>query len=147
MLDHDEPQATRKSEDTTLLAKERAKILALITARGREDRYADLLSRYRTPAGRDLIRQLFGEIAGWRRKSGKRKFGAKSGQTFHVAVERFVGDLLRARAGENSSGRIYHSIGKTSFREDPVNYDVFHGVLGGLKALGFIGHRRGQTRS
>lgn len=56
-----------------------------------------------------------------------RKFRAKSGQTYHDAIERFVGDLLRARAGDNGSGRIYRSIGKTSFEDDSVNYDVFIG--------------------
>ena len=28
--------------------------------------------------------------------------------------------------------RVYRSIGKTAFGDDPVNYDVFMGVLGGL---------------
>jgi hypothetical protein len=77
----------------------------------------------------DLIRQVFGELAHWQRTTGKRvrKFRAKSGQTYHDAIERFVGDLLRARAGDNGSGRIYRSIGKTSFEDDSVNYDVFIG--------------------
>jgi hypothetical protein len=62
------------------------------------------------------------------------------------AIERFVGDLLRARADNNASGRVYHALGKTAFEDDPVNYDVFTGVLDGLKALGFVGHKKGQTR-
>jgi hypothetical protein len=36
-----------------------------------------------------------------------RKFCAKSGQTYHDAIERFVGDPLRARAAsDNTTGRI-----------------------------------------
>jgi hypothetical protein len=62
------------------------------------------------------------------------------------AIERFVGDLLHAKADSNSRGRVYRSIGKTSFEDDPVNYYVLMGVLDGLKGLGLVGHWKGQTR-
>ena len=74
-----------------------------------------------------------------------RQFRAKRGQAYHEAIERFVGDLLRARADNNASGRIYHAMGKTSFDDDPVNYDVFAGVLKGLKALELVGHETGAN--
>jgi hypothetical protein len=61
------------------------------------------------------------------------------------ALCRFVGDLLRARAGPHPSGRIYHALGKTSFDDVPVNYDVFMAALNGLKALGLVGHEQGRT--
>jgi hypothetical protein len=61
-----------------------------------------------------------------------RKF--RAGQTYHVAMERFVGELLRASGDNNSSGRIYHAIGATTFDDVPVKYDVFIGMLDGLKA-------------
>jgi hypothetical protein len=133
------------SEPSTALPEARAQIIRLIAARGRKDRYAALLSRCRTSAACILIEQVFGEVAAWQRRSGKRvrKFRAKSGQTYHVAIERFVGDLLRARGDNKSSGRIYHATGATTFDDVPVNYDVFMGMLKGLVALGFVGFNKG----
>jgi hypothetical protein len=57
-----------------------------------------------------------------------------------------VGDLLRARVGTNANGRVYRALGKSSFRDAPVKYDMFTRVLDGLKPLGLVGHRKGQTR-
>jgi hypothetical protein len=102
--------------------------------RGREDRYAALLSRWRTSAAQDMTLDLYRKIVDWEKKSGKRVRGRRfrRGVVFVDALERFAGDLLRARAGDNATGRVYRSIGKTAFGDDPVNYDVFMGVLGGL---------------
>jgi hypothetical protein len=88
---------------------------------------------------------VFAEIADWQQKKGKRirKFRARSGSKFMDAVERFVGDLLRARGDNKSSGRIYHATGATTFDDVPVNYDVFMGMLKGLAALGFVGFDKG----
>jgi len=108
MLDYDAPQATRTSDDTTLLAKERAKIVGLIAARvpNANDRYADLRSQCQTSAARDLIFQVYGDISDWEQRSGKRvrQRKAKSGAAFVHALGRFVGDLLRARAGKIATG-------------------------------------------
>jgi hypothetical protein len=130
------------------LSEVHAEIISLIAARGREDRYAALLSRCRTTPAHYLTRQVFVQIADWQRKSGERirGFRAKSGSPFLDAVERFVGDLLRARADDNASGRVYRVIGKTAFKDDPVTYDVFMRVLDALKALGLVGHEKGKTR-
>jgi hypothetical protein len=70
----------------------------------------------------------------------------KSGAKFYEAIERFVGDLLRAKAGTMAPVRIYHAIGKSSFDKDPVRYDVFFEVLEGLKTLELVGHYKGRTR-
>jgi hypothetical protein len=88
------------------------------------------------------------DVTAWEQQSGNRVYErrSRSGEIFSNAVERFVGDLLRVKADKNASGRVYRSIGKTSFGDDPVNFDVFKGVLDGLKALGLVGHRKGQTR-
>jgi hypothetical protein len=40
-------------------------------------------------------------------------------------IERFVGDLLRARAANNATGRFFHSLGSTTFDDVPVKYEVF----------------------
>jgi hypothetical protein len=89
---------------------------------------------------------VFGSFTHWQRESGARvrKFRVKSGQTYYLAVERFVGDLLRARGNDKSSGRIFHATGATTFDDVPVNYDVFIGMLKGLQALGFIGLEKGN---
>jgi hypothetical protein len=133
----------------TSLQEAHGQLVSIITWRGLKsnpDRYAALLSRHRSPAAENLIKQVFGEFAHWQRESGKRvrKLRAKSGQAYHDAIERFVGGLLRARADTTTSGRIYHAIGKTTFDDVPVNYDVFMGVLKGLEALGFVGLEKGR---
>src|SRR4029077_6379429 len=85
------------------------------------DRYAELLSRHRSPEAEKLIKQVFGEFAHWQRASGKgvRKLRAKSGQPYHDAIERFVGGLLRARADTTTSGRIYRATGKNHLKDEP----------------------------
>ena len=45
------------------------------------------------------------------------------------ALMRFVGDLLRARAGTETTGRIYRPTGKGDFSDAPVRYDMFMRVL------------------
>ena len=150
-VSHTRPQATRKSDETTLLAQERTRIVRLIAARAqeRQDRYADLRSRCRSSAASELVFQVYRDISDWEQKNGKRirRRRAKSGVPFVDALRRFVGDLLRARTGKTSTGRIYRSTGKSSFKDDPVKYDVFMRVLESLKALALVGHRKGQTRS
>jgi hypothetical protein len=149
MLEFNVSRAVSADEEATAeLLEARAQIVSLIAAHSRPDRYAALLSRSRTSAARQLILQVCSDITAWEQQSGKRvyKRRSRSREIFSNAVERFVGDLLRAKADKNASGRVYRSIGKTSFGDDPVNFDVFKGVLDGLKALGLVGHRKGQTR-
>jgi hypothetical protein len=88
------------------------------------------------------------DITAWEQQSGKRVYErrSRSGEIFSNAVERFVGDLLRAKADKNASGRVYRSIGKTSFEDDPVKHDAFKGMLDGLKSLSLVGHEKGKTR-
>lgn len=113
-----------------------------------EDRYAALLSRCRSSPARKLTFDLYNEIADWEQKTKRRvrRRRARSGVVFVDAIERFVGDLLRARGDSKASGLIYHATGKTSFDDDPVNYDVFMKLLEGLKAIGLVDHERGRTR-
>ena len=137
-------------ESAAALLAVRAKLIGLIVTRAPEtlDRYADLRSQARTQAATDLIWQIYKDIAEHERASGRRVRGrrARSGVRFEDAVGRFVGDLLRARAGTNATGRLYRALGKSSFGDAPVKYDMLMRVLDGLKALGLVGHRKGQTR-
>jgi hypothetical protein len=133
------------------LATQRAKLVELIASRAPEtlDRYADLRSRWRTNAAEELIYQVYHDIADHERKIGSRVRGrrARTGVKFVDALMRFVGDLLRARAGTNATGRIYRPTGKNDFSDAPVKYDMFMKALDGLKALGLVEHSKGRTRS
>jgi hypothetical protein len=133
------------------LAIERAKLVTLIASRAPEtlDRYADLRSQARTRAGLDLVRHLYKEIAEHEQttRSRVRKRRARAGVRFMDVVERFAGDLLRARAGTKATGRIYRPTGRSQFSDAPVNYDMFMRALEGLKALGLVEHHKGHTRS
>jgi hypothetical protein len=127
-----------------------AKLIGLIAARAPEtyDRYAEFRSRSRTPAATELIARVFSEIEQHEQRT-RRRFRSRrerSRAKFTKALERFVGDLLRARIGTNATGRVYRAVGKSSFRDAPVKYDMFTKMLDGLKPLGLVGHRKGQTR-
>jgi hypothetical protein len=128
----------------------RAKIVELIAARAPEtsDRYAELRSRSRTPSASELIARICTDIEHHEQSIGSRvrKRRERSGAKFSEALERFVGDLLRARGGTNTTGRIFRSVGKSSFGDAPVKYDTFVKLLDGLKSAGLVGHRKGRTR-
>lgn len=137
-----------EAEHQTLVAA-RKQIIELIRAWAHaKERYADLHSRARTPAAHQLIARIRDALEELERHAQKRvhKRRAKSGAKFSEAIERFVGDLLRAKAGTTAPVRIYHAIGKSSFAHDPVRYDMFFKVLEGLKALELVGHYKGRTR-
>jgi hypothetical protein len=127
-----------------------AKLIGFIAARAPEthDRYADLRSKCRTPSAHQLVLRLRDEIEHLEQKTRRRvrKRRTQSGAKFTEALERFVGDLLRSRVGPMATGRIFHATGKSSFTNDPVKYDMFMRALEALKALGLVGHRKGQTR-
>jgi hypothetical protein len=129
-------------------ATERAKLVQLIASRAPEtlDRYADLRSRGNTRCAHELIMRLHFDIREHERNAGSRvrKMGVRTATKFTLALDRFVGDLLRARAGTDTTGRIYRPTGKGDFRDAPVKYDMFMRVLDGLKALG-LKARRGQN--
>jgi hypothetical protein len=65
---------------------------------------------------------------------------------FEDALTRLVGDLLRARTGDNATGRIYRPTGKDDFKDAPVKYDMFMRALAGLRALGLVEQQKGRTR-
>jgi hypothetical protein len=132
------------------LATERAKLVQLIASRAPEalDRYADLRSHWRTDPAHTLIHRIYWDVVGQEQKTGSRvrKRKVRSGVRFMDALMRFVGDLLRARAGTDTTGRIYRPTGKGDFSDAPVKYDMFMRVIDGLKALGLVEHRKGRTR-
>jgi hypothetical protein len=133
-----------------VLTTARAKIIELIAARAPErfDRYADLRSQARTRAAWDLISQVYWGIAEHEQTSGRRvrQRRARTGAKLDDAIQRFVGDLLRARTGTNATGHIYRPTGHSQFSDVPVTYAMFKAALEGLKGLGLVGHRAGRTR-
>jgi hypothetical protein len=152
-----EAQQKKEATDTVLgaqngraaLTAERGRIIRVIREWAQaKERYADLHSRARTPAAQQLIARVRDDLEEREQRSHKRvyKRRAKSVAKFFEAVERFVGDLLRAKAGTTAPVRLYHAIGKSSFDQDPVTYDVFCKVLEGLKVLELVGHYKGRTR-
>jgi hypothetical protein len=157
MLDFETAAPTSSGEEATAvqavhaaLTAVHAKIVRLITTWALEtkERYADLRSKGRTTSARQVIARIRYDIEELEQKSGSRvrKRREQSGARFVEALERFVGDLLRARAGTTGPVRIYRAVGKSSFTHDPVKYDMFMNVLDGLKALDLVGHLKGQTR-
>jgi hypothetical protein len=131
------------------LAEARAALLSILATRVRKDRYAALLSRTRSSQARDLIQQLFDEVTLWQAASGKRarKLREADAKSYHDALERLVGDLLRARAAKHATGRIFHALGRMTFGDVPVSYKVFRVVLDGLQGLSCLGVELGTTRS
>jgi hypothetical protein len=126
-----------------------AKIVELLTARGNaRERYAALRNRARTQAADALIAQIRDDLEKLEQTEGKRvyKRRAASEAKFAGAIERFVGDLLRVRAGTTALGNIYRVLGHSEFGDASVKYDTFTQVLEGLKTLGLVGHQKGQSR-
>ena len=80
---------------------QRAKLVELIAARAPEtlDRYAELRSRSRTPAATELIARISTDIEQHEQTVGSRvrQRRDRSSAKFTEALERLVGDLLRAR--------------------------------------------------
>jgi hypothetical protein len=131
------------------LTAARAALLSIIATRSRKDRYASLLSRTRSSQARDLIHQLFDEVTRWQAASGKRarKLRDADAKSYHDALERLVGDVLRARAAKQATGRIFHSLGRMAFDDVPVSYKVFRSVLWGLQGLSYLGVELGTRKS
>lgn len=113
-----------------------------------KERWADLRSRARTHAARELIAHIRSDLEDLEQKANRRtrKRRELSGAKFSGAIERFVGDLLRVRADTTAPALIFRSIGKSNFDHDPVKYETFTKVLKGLRDLDLVSHRKGQTR-
>jgi hypothetical protein len=145
---HDQTN-TRAVHDDAARTAARTKLLQLISTWSQsKECYAELRSRARSSAAHELVFNIYHAIEEHEQQTGGRvhKRHAKSGAKFADAIERFVGDLLRAREGSTTPAIVYHPVGKSSFTRDPVKYDMFIRALEGLKALGLVGHRKGQTR-
>jgi hypothetical protein len=129
------------------LPEARTALLSIIATRSGRDRYAALLSRTRSRAAQDLVMALYCEIDDWETKTNRRKRRRRSTEVFTGALQRLVGDLLRARAARNATGRIFHALGRMTFDDVPVSYKVFNGVFIGLQGLSYLGVELGTRKS
>jgi hypothetical protein len=113
-----------------------------------KERYADLHSQVRTSSAHEFVFSIYHDIADHERKTGKRvrKRHWRTGKKLVDTLERFVGDLLRVKAGTTVPALVYRAVGSSSFKHDPVKYDMFMRALEALKALDLVGHRKGQSR-
>jgi hypothetical protein len=126
-----------------------AKIVELLTARGNaRERYAAMRNRARTQAADALIAQIRDDLEKLEQTEGKRVYKRRAASEAKLAgaIERFVGDLLRVRAGTTGLGNIYRTVGRSRFGDAAVKYDMFTKVLEGLKKLGLVFHLKGQSR-
>ena len=139
-----EPTATAPSPGAAEQAREKKPAAGAAN----DDRYAAFLSRARTTKAQDLILlHIYNAVAQWEGHTGTRQRQRLSALgPFVETLERFVGDLLRARTGKDATGRIYHSLGKMSFDDDPVTYDHFMRALEALKALDLIAQSKSHRR-
>jgi hypothetical protein len=130
MLD---PEHTRNAEDVraglnavhSSQSALREHIIAIIRAwADARERYADLRSQWHTRAAQQLVFRIYHDIVDLEKEVGSRTRGrrGRSGVKFADALARFVGDLLRARAGTTGPALIFRAVGKSSFTHDPVKY-------------------------
>lgn len=132
---------------STTITTVHAKIVSLVRARGQaRERYAGLRNRARTQAAHDLIEHIRAQLEDLEQTKRTNKRRAASRAKLVNAVERFVGDLLRVRAGSTTPASIHRVVGRSEFGDANVKYDMFKQVLEGLKTLGLVGHQKGQSK-
>ena len=139
-------EVTRTDDSTAAV---HTKIIELLTARGQSrERYAALRNRSRTQAADALIAEIRAQMGELEQREGKRIYKRRAASEVKLvgAIERFVGDLLRVRAGMTAPANVYRAIGRSRFDDDKVKYDLFTQVLDGLKTLGLVFHLKGQAR-
>ena len=125
------------------------RIVASLTARGQaRERYAALRNRARTQDAHDLIARIRDDMEQLEARENKRTYKRREAGKAKLtnAIERFVGDLLRVRAGTMAPSNVYRVVGRSEFDDASVKYDMFTQVLNGLKTLGLVFHLKGQSR-
>ena len=113
--------------------------------------YESLTRRAATDNSRALIVEVLRLVATVEPR--KRQRGAKAIEAFGQAVERFVGDLLVARAkarhnehGNNVAGWVRHSVSPNAFTGGPVSARTFVAIRTALTALGLVEEVPGITQ-
>jgi hypothetical protein len=114
----------------------------------KDDEFAALLSRAASPESHALIDNVCHEVTAWEREKGVRsnERRAVTGARFREALERLLGDLLRARAEPSSTGRIYRAVRPNDFSKDVVSYRHFKAAVDALSGLKLLEVTPGKSR-
>ncbi|GAB9116798.1 hypothetical protein [Bradyrhizobium diazoefficiens] len=106
------------------------------------DTYGAFELRGRSKAAKALVDEVHSAILNTETRQRKRR--ENDAKTFYVTVERFVGELLHAKAG-NGTGRFSRSLSKKGFLRDVVTLENVNAVLEGLKKLDYVDHTPGYA--
>jgi hypothetical protein len=77
-------------------------------------------------------------------ESRKRQRRKDDAERFKETVERFVGELLHAKAKKGGTGRFGRAMSERGFTRGVVSYENVRATREGLKALGYLLHTKGS---
>jgi hypothetical protein len=103
-------------------------------------RYAALANRARTPPANALVDHLLMVVTGEASGSSRGSY-AKTKKQHRLAIEGFVGDLLRAQNHGKGKGWVFRSLAAQSFSGEDIGYRAFKHVLEKLVALDLVIHK------
>jgi hypothetical protein len=108
--------------------------------------YLSLASRAVSEAARSLVELVYADVTAWELKHGKRSYkrGVSAASQFSLAIERIIGDLLRAHGTGNAW--LYRSRKSESFTGDVVSYRDFTAATEAMAALKLLMHRPGTPK-
>ncbi|WP_375314347.1 hypothetical protein WHZ77_15140 [Bradyrhizobium sp. A5] len=106
------------------------------------DVYGAFEFRARSVAAKALVNEVYDAILNTETRRRKRR--ENDAKTFYVTVERFVGELLHAKAS-NGTGRFSRSLSKKGFLRDVVTLENVNIALEGLKKLDYVHHTPGYA--
>jgi hypothetical protein len=106
----------------------------------RAARYAALTSRARTLESNALVDHLL-PLVTTDAPTSKRGAYATTRKQRRLAVEGFVGDLLRAQNHEKAVGWVYRPLGAKSFTGEVIGHRAFKVVRDRLVSLGLVEHK------
>jgi hypothetical protein len=108
------------------------------------DAYGTFEFRARSKEAKRLVAFLHAEVLQSESRTRKRK--EKDSMRFLETVDRFVGELLQAKAreGKGGTGRFGRAMSKRGFAHGIVGYENVVAVREGLKKLGYLIHTPGS---
>jgi hypothetical protein len=128
-----------------------------LTAEELKDTYADFPTRAASTEANSLIDDLTRQAVAWEaeRKRGNNqrasvrgpyKRGKKGLTNLRDGISRFVGNLIRAEADPQRTGKVFRSLKKDTFTDGPVSFDTFRVVWTALEALKLLTRTPGKRR-
>jgi hypothetical protein len=108
------------------------------------DTYAGFEFSAQSSAAKALVERIHAEVCATEKRDRQRK--SADVERFRETVNRFVGELLHAKARKGGSGRFACSMKASNFTQAPVGYTNVLKVREALKALGYMTHTEGAPR-